>query len=69
LYSELEDANKKTETLAKDNEFLMEEMQSKCKQILQIYSKGFPDDNLVSMYSKLQRETEAEIIENIREEN
>lgn len=45
----------------------MEEMQSKCKQILQIYSKGFPDDNLVSMYSKLQRETEAEIIENTRE--
>lgn len=30
-------------------------MQAKSKQILQIYSKGFPEDNLVNAYSKLQR--------------
>lgn len=30
-------------------------MQEKTKQILQIYSKGFVDDNLTSSYSKLQR--------------
>lgn len=44
-------------------------MQDKTKQILQIYSKGFVDDNLNSSYSKLQRETEIEIMENIRTEN
>jgi hypothetical protein len=30
-------------------------MQNKCKQILQIYQKGFPEDNLVETYNKLQR--------------
>ena len=53
----------------RDNEFLLGEMQDKTKQILQIYSKGFVDDNLNSSYSKLQRETEIEIMENIRTEN
>ena len=44
-------------------------MQNKCKQILQIYSKGFPENNLVTAYGKLQRDTEEEMIENMREEN
>lgn len=48
-------------------------MQERTKQILQIYSKGFVDDNLTSSYgiyffnkAKLQRETELEMMENIR---
>lgn len=53
----------------KDNEFLLGEMQEKTKQILQIYSKGFVDDNLTSAYTKLQRDTEIEMMENIRTEN
>lgn len=48
---------------------MLEELQDKTKQILQIYSKGFVDDNLTSAYSKLQRETEIELMENIRGEN
>ena len=76
MYSSLEDAEKKSENLVKDNEFLLEELQNKTKQILLIYSKGFVDDNLISSYSKnflmtdkLQRETEIELVENMREEN
>lgn len=51
LYSSLEDCEKKTENLVKDNEFLLLEVQDKTKQILQIYSKGFVEDNLISSYS------------------
>lgn len=76
LYSSLEDAEKKSQNLVKDNEFLLNELQEKTKQVLQIYSKGFVDDNLTSSYSKsywhvgkLQHETEIEMMENLRVEN
>ena len=69
LYSELQDGEKRSENLVKENEFLLKEMQEKCKQILQVYNKGFPEDNLVSAYNRLQIESENERMNSIKEEN
>lgn len=40
----------------RDNAFLMEELESKCKVILQIYDNGFPEEHLAGIYLKLQKE-------------
>jgi len=51
LYSQLEDSEKKAETIIRDNEYLMEENKNKCKKILEIYHRGSPEENLVTSYS------------------
>lgn len=42
--------------MVKDNAFLMDELEGKCRTVLEIYSNGFPEENLAGIYHKLQKE-------------
>lgn len=43
LYSQLEDAEKRAESIVRENEYLLEENKNKCKRILEIYHRGQPE--------------------------
>lgn len=51
LYSQLEDFEKRSDTLVRENEYLLEENKNKCKKILEIYHRGSPEENLTLAYS------------------
>lgn len=51
LYSQLEDGERKAELLIREKEYLLEENKNKCKKILEIYHRGYPEENLTTAYS------------------
>jgi flagellar motility protein MotE (MotC chaperone) len=51
LYSQLEDFERRSETLVRENECLLEESKNKCKKILEIYHRGSPEESLTLAYS------------------
>jgi hypothetical protein len=39
----MEDAERRAETIVRDNEYLLEENKNKCKKILEIFHRGCPE--------------------------
>lgn len=69
LYSQLTEMEARAEALVKDNAFLMDELEGKCRTVLEIYSNGFPEENLAGIYHKLQKEDLESKCTSYREEN
>ena len=76
LYSQLEDSERRSESIIREKDYLLEETTNKNKKILEIYHRGYPEENLTTAYSmnqpilvKLVRDIEGDKNLLVREES